>query len=419
MILQGNQRGGAQDLARHLLKAENEHVEVHELRGFVADDLKGALNEAYAISKGTKAKQFLYSLSLNPPQNEKVSTESFEDAIARVEAKLGLVNQPRAVVFHEKNGRRHCHTVWSRTDTQSMTAIHLPHTKRKLMEISRDLYIHHGWNMPQGMLNSELRDPKNFTLSEWQQAKRIGKDPRAIKQAFQDCWAISDNLSSFQHALKERGYILAKGDRRGFVAVDHACEVFAVAKWTGLKTKDVRARLGNEKHLPSVADAKLQTANDMQVRLKMLRNQQNKIIEKRKRDIAGSEKILTQKHKKARDALKYRQEQRWVDEVHQRKARYRKGIRGLIDRVTGRHKQIRKQNELELKNNHLRDQQEKDALIFEQLEERRLYQNRLDRLQKFKHTREHKLQKDIEQYRDIAKGQQSSFIKKSPPKHEI
>lgn len=29
MILNGNQRGGAKDLALHLMKEENEHVEVH------------------------------------------------------------------------------------------------------------------------------------------------------------------------------------------------------------------------------------------------------------------------------------------------------------------------------------------------------------------------------------------------------
>ncbi|MFK7828758.1 MAG: hypothetical protein AB8B57_03155 [Congregibacter sp.] len=68
MILHGNQRGGARDLALHLLKDENDHVEVHERRGFVSDNLVSALNEAYAISKGTKAKQFLFSLSLNTRQ---------------------------------------------------------------------------------------------------------------------------------------------------------------------------------------------------------------------------------------------------------------------------------------------------------------------------------------------------------------
>lgn len=38
MILEGFQRAGALQLARHLLKTgENEHVEVHELRGFAAE----------------------------------------------------------------------------------------------------------------------------------------------------------------------------------------------------------------------------------------------------------------------------------------------------------------------------------------------------------------------------------------------
>ncbi len=50
MILKGSQRGGGQDLARHLLRADdNEHVLVHELRGFASDDLRGAFKEAEAI----------------------------------------------------------------------------------------------------------------------------------------------------------------------------------------------------------------------------------------------------------------------------------------------------------------------------------------------------------------------------------
>jgi hypothetical protein len=48
MILKGSQRGGAKQLANHLLKVvENEHVEVYEVRGFMSDDLHGALKEIY------------------------------------------------------------------------------------------------------------------------------------------------------------------------------------------------------------------------------------------------------------------------------------------------------------------------------------------------------------------------------------
>jgi len=243
MILHGNQRGGAKDLALHLLKSENEHVEIHELRGFVSDNLVSALNEIHAVSRGTKARQFVFSLSLNPPPSENVPMANFEDAIERIENKLGLNDQPRAIVFHEKEGRRHAHCVWSRIDTQAMKAIPLSFSKRKLMDVARELYREHGWTMPQGLMREGQFDPRNFTLAQWQQAKRIGKDPRAIKQVFQDCWAASDNQAAFQHALKEQGYTLARGDRRGFVALDNRCEVFSVPKWVGIKTKEARAKL--------------------------------------------------------------------------------------------------------------------------------------------------------------------------------
>ena len=96
MILKGAQRGGAKQLGLHLLKTtENEHVEVHEVRGFMASDLLGALREAEAISKGTRCTQPLFSVSLNPPQTESVRTEVFESALTAIEERNGLTGQPR------------------------------------------------------------------------------------------------------------------------------------------------------------------------------------------------------------------------------------------------------------------------------------------------------------------------------------
>ncbi len=285
MILQGNQRGGARRLALHLLKEENEDVEVHELRGFVSEDLVSALNEVYALSRGTKAKQFLFSLSLNPPPSENVSTEVFAGAIERVERKLGLADQPRAIVFHEKEGRRHCHAVWSRIHAAEMKAIALPFTKRKLMDISRELYLEQGWKMPRGLMSSPERDPRNFTLAQWQQAKRTGKSAKDIKQALQECWAVSDSQKAVAQALKERGYLLARGDRRGFVALEHRCEVFAVSKWVGIRTKKVRSRLTDQDALPSVDEARAQIARDMSAHLAELRRQQSSAITARLSEI--------------------------------------------------------------------------------------------------------------------------------------
>ncbi|MCW5698534.1 MAG: relaxase/mobilization nuclease domain-containing protein [Rhodospirillales bacterium] len=216
MILKGNQRSGSEQLALHLLKTEeNEQVEVHELRGFVSSDLKGALHEVYAVSRGTQCKQFLYSLSLNPPEKENVPVEVFEDAIERVEKKLGLGGQPRAVVFHEKEGRRHAHCVWSRIRTDTMTAVNLSHDRRKLRDISRALFFEQRWQMPRGLMDSKERDPMNFSRAQWQQARRAKQNPRALKSLFQECWAVSDSRKAFAQALKDRGYALARAARPG------------------------------------------------------------------------------------------------------------------------------------------------------------------------------------------------------------
>ncbi|MEM8579694.1 MAG: hypothetical protein AAGF50_00665 [Pseudomonadota bacterium] len=122
MILKASERGYAANLATHLMNTQdNEHVELHELRGFVADDLHGAFKEVDAISRGTRCKNFLFSLSLSPPQQESVPAEVFEAAIEQIEQRLGLRGQPRAIVFHKKEGRRHAHAVWSRIDATEMT----------------------------------------------------------------------------------------------------------------------------------------------------------------------------------------------------------------------------------------------------------------------------------------------------------
>lgn len=96
MILKGSQRSGAKQLAGHLLNdRDNDHVSVVEVRGFVADDLHGALTEAYAVSRGTQCKQFMFSLSLNPPKGAETGEEDFRRAADEAEKRLGLEGQRR------------------------------------------------------------------------------------------------------------------------------------------------------------------------------------------------------------------------------------------------------------------------------------------------------------------------------------
>ena len=402
MILVGNPRGGARDLAQHLSKDENDHVTVHELRGFISDDLDGAFQEAYAISRGTKCKQFLFSLSLNPPADANVSTEDFEKAIDRCESELDLNGQPRAIVFHEKEGRRHAHAVWSRIDPETLTARQMSFHKMKPQSVARELYREHGWKMPEGLADRSKSDPRNYTLAEWQQAKRVDKYAGQIKEAFQDAWAISDNRASFEHALKERGYWLARGDRRGFVAIDHKGEVYSIPKQANIKTKAVRERLGEEDKLPSLSQAKETMARDMSLMLSRLRDEQYEKAAAIKAEHSQRKQEMVDQQREERARQDRQRQERAQREQDERQARFRRGLAGLWDRLRGEHKRLAEQNRLETVACLQRDKLARDALIFKQLGERRALNARAnERLEQIKEWKR-ELDTDKQRIADIA-----------------
>lgn len=256
MILEGNTRAFGAELAAHLLNPrDNDHVTVHGLDGFIADDLFGAFAEIEAISQATQCQKYLFSLSLNPPLEASVSVEIFEAVIDRAARVLGLSGQPRAVVFHEKLGRRHAHVVWSRIDAAKMKAIDLPHFKRKLFAVSRDLYLEQGWEMPEGFKDRRKRDPNRFTNAEAGQAKRAGRSPAELKAMFRALWETSDSQAAFAAALSEKGFVLARGDRRGIVAVDPSGKVWSLSRWCGVKAGELRGRIAEPELLPDVTEA--------------------------------------------------------------------------------------------------------------------------------------------------------------------
>lgn len=414
MILKGNQRGGARDLALHLLKDENDHVEIHELRGFMSDDLVSAFKEMYNISKATRAKKYLYSLSVNPPEGENVATEDFIKSINCVEKELKLTGHQRAIVFHEKNGRRHAHAVWSRIDTLQMKAVNIYKDWPKLQALTRELFLEHGWAMPEGLLDKHGHSPDHFTLAQWQQAQRIGKVPSQIKADLQSAWALSDDLASFEAALKERGYWLARGDRRGFVVLNHQCEPFSLGKkWLGIPVKDVRSRLGDEHALRSVEDTRTLIASTMSAHLAQLQDQQNSAIHARQERIKDQLKRLITTQRRERAALKTAQETRWQTETRTRQARLTTGLKNLLARATGQHRRTLKHNTHEARLARLRDQHEKDALIFTHLEQRQTLKHRLQRLEGFKMRSADKLSHDRTQYSDITRGLKETFERRA------
>ena len=402
MILKAKERGDGGQLARYLLATrDNEHVELHEVSGFVSDDLLDAFHEADAIARGTRCKNYLFSMSLNPPEGAYVETEVFENAANQIEKKLGLENQPRAIVFHEKDGRRHAHVVWSRIDTEKMRAINLPHYKTKLRDVSRELYLEHDWDMPRGLQDRRLRDPLNFSREEWQQAKRAGVDPREIKVALQEAWKLSDNRASFEQALKERGFWLAKGDRRGFVALDYRGEVYSLSRYAGVKTKELAARLGDREQLLSVDQVKANIAQSMTRMVEDFVKETEASTRQRLAMLDFRKAEMVARHQEQRAKIWSGIDKRWLAEAKERADRMPRGFSGIWHRLTGQYAKIKAQNERETLKAWQRDRDEKDALIFDQIKEREILQRDIKRQRNLASDELMQLRKDVANYRDI------------------
>lgn len=408
MILKGSQRGGGQNLAVHLMRTDdNEHISLHELRGFASDDLHGAFKEIEAVSRGTKCSQYMFSLSLSPPEDVRVPASVFEETIDRIEERLGLEGQPRAIVFHEKDGRRHAHCVWSRIDADTMTARQMSFFKKKLVSLSRDLYLEHGWKMPRGLENTAERNPTNFSLAEWQQAKRQNIDPRWLKQTLQECWKQSDNLSAFRQSLQDRGFFLARGDKRGFVVLDHGGEVWSLPRMLDLKTKDVRARLGEGDTLSSVENTKKIIGARMTPAIRRHVTESRAQFQKRSARLGEYKQEMTLHHRDARAKLAARHEAEWQAETRERAARLPKGLRGLWHRITGQYQEIRRANETEAQRTRDRHALERQNLIEQQIAQRTALQAEFKKLRKSQAQQLLELRKEIGRYLQFHRGDPS------------
>ena len=263
MIIKGTSCAGARRLSAHLTRTDtNERAEVKDIRGTAADDLLGALKEMEAVACGTRTTKPFYHGSINTRADERLTDEQRLHSIDWLEAALGLTGQPRVVVIHEKEGREHCHIVWSRIDLDRMAAISDSHNYRKHEEVARALEREFGHERVQGAhveRDGKERPERTPSHSEMLQAERTGLSTAQAKTLMTEIWQTTKSGQEFKAALEERGWVLARGDRRDFVAIDLKGGVHSVARRiAGVKVADVRHRFAdiNPRHLRGVAQAK-------------------------------------------------------------------------------------------------------------------------------------------------------------------
>jgi hypothetical protein len=355
MIPKANQRAGGRQLATHLLNAfDNDRVDVADIRGAVADNLHGAFDEWWAVSKTTRCRKYLYSLSINPdPDQRPVTRDEYYDYIGRVEKALGLSGQARAVVFHVKHGREHCHVVWSRIVVDKLRAVQLSYDRQTLRTVTQEFARDHGLGLPPGMRQDSLADRFNNrqkfeNLGEKQQEERTGirKDER--RAAITAAWQESHDGKSFVSALEERGYFLARGIR-GYVVVDLFGEIHYLSRQIdGVTAAAVRKRLIEhpleklpdadkaqayartvlEKQRAAAPEVSKTTAAQMRADLAKAQSARRAQLDEKRRDLAAQ-------HKAEREALEAAQDAEEKGVLSARLRAQPKGMIAFIARITG------------------------------------------------------------------------------------
>lgn len=85
---------------------------------------------------------------------------------------------------------------------------------------------------------------------------------------------------------------------------------------------------------------------------------------------------MTEQHRKDRAAQKAFQDKRWNEEQAVRASRIRKGFKGLWDKLTFKYWKLRKENEKEAWQCHVRDREERQELIETQIDQRQKLQSK-------------------------------------------
>ncbi len=263
MIIKGNIRKDGGSLGNYLLcegsfaknLQKHERVEVWEASGIeYGDTLQNILADFDRSAIKTQCEKPLFHVQIRLDENEQLNREQFLESINRLEQRLELSGNERTIVAHTLEGEGpHVHIVWNRINYMQEKAAELKYFKNKCTDLARELEKEFG-------LRELSASKQNGKLSrdEERQAIRHGQAPQELKDDIRECWQESDCGKTFAASLEERGFMLAAGDRRDFVIVDEMGGTYSVARLTGSKAAEVRARLSDidREALPGVEEAK-------------------------------------------------------------------------------------------------------------------------------------------------------------------
>jgi len=245
VISKGRSRADGDKLATYLLKTNShQQVTVMDIRGAVNDDLREALTDwelaAQCLTKGEKP---LYHTQIRTAAGEHLTADQWLETVDKLEKRLHLETNPRAVVAHNLDGQVHLHAVWSRLDIDHEKLVPMSYDRKSHHRTSRELEVEFGLRqLNQGPTRRRAGSQRQHDV-EHNQAKEAGTTREFVQKVVTAAWEASDTGEGFKRQLQALGISLARGDRRDFV-IEHEGKVYnPVRLIEGIRTKDFRERM--------------------------------------------------------------------------------------------------------------------------------------------------------------------------------
>jgi len=265
MIVKGRARSGPAQLAAYLLRADGSERATILTPGVDEDDLYRQFMTWHVAGEATNGEKTLYHAQIAPEARYNMTPEQFLRAGEILARNLGMDNHPYIVVMHDGGDNPHAHVVFQRVDLETMKLWDNGFNYVKHESASRDMALEFKHDLVPGKHTKRDRKkqaefPRGETNQAMeQQAKRLNLSTDERKAQITALRRHSDDAQAFKNALEDAGYLLAKGDQRGFVLVDGEGEVFSLSKFvTDIKKKAYDAFMApiDRQALPSVAEAK-------------------------------------------------------------------------------------------------------------------------------------------------------------------
>ncbi len=310
MIIKGNRHGNGSKLAAYLLDGgkHGERVFAPELHGFGLhpDDLSKSLSALDAIASSKGIQNPLFHVQIRLPQQDHMTREQWDATRTRVLKTLGLEGQPHAFVFHadELTGELHGHLAVSLINEQTHQVKAVPFYKFRLRALARKL--ENEFDLTR--VSSQREGPIKYaaTKNEEQQAQRLGVDKDAIRNTIRDCHDRTGCGRDFENELAHEGLILALGNRRDYVVIDHAGGMHALGKrLLDISAGQLREKLADldRDNIPTIEQAR-------EFLLNLPRDQMDKLT----RELAQvQEQLKAERDYANRDPV--REEADWLDRL--------------------------------------------------------------------------------------------------------